>query len=281
MEDYRCGHSSGFAPDSLFKSHTRLTPFWGTNLGKIILIEKINKNILFFNKFLYLCRNKTYFSLMIIEWWNSLDLANKILWAVTLSASLVFVIQTVMTFLGAAGDSDFDINTDADASAPGDLADGSVDVGGGPDAAETSHLGSGMNLLTFRNFINFLIGFGWTAILLEKSIPATGLRMLIAIVVGLILVVLVMLLFKWLTDMQQSGNINVYKSAVGCEGTVYLTIPGERAGEGKIQITISNAVREYAAVTDGPTLKTGVRIRVVEVVSANTMLVEEINSVII
>ena len=215
-----------------------------------------------------------------IEWWNSLEPAMKALWAVTLSASLVFVIQTVMTFLGAAGDSDFDINTDADASA-GDLADGSVDVGGGPDAAETSHLGSGMNLLTFRNFINFLIGFGWTAILLQKTVPATGLRMLIAIAVGVVLVILVMLLFKWLTDMQETGNINVYKSAVDCQGTVYLTIPGERAGEGKVQITINNAVREYAAVTDGPTLKTGTRIRVVEVVSANTLLVEEINSVII
>ena len=214
-----------------------------------------------------------------IEWWNSLEPAMKVLWAVTLSASLVFVIQTVMTFLGAAGDSDFDINSDFDTDAPGDLADGSVDVGA--DVSEAAHPSTGMNLLTFRNFVNFLIGFGWTAILLRNSIPATGLRMLIAILVGVALVVLVMLLFKWLTDMQQSGNINVYKSAVGCEGTVYLTVPGERAGEGKIQITINNAVREYAAVTDGPTLKTGSRIRVVEVVSANTLLVEEINSVII
>ena len=218
-----------------------------------------------------------------IEWWNSLEPAMKILWAVTLSASLVFVIQTVMTFLGAAGDSDFDINSDFDAEAPGDIADGSVDVGGGPDAGghDVDHPGTGMNLLTFRNFINFLIGFGWTAILLKDSIPATGLRMLIAILVGVVLVAVVMLLFKWLTDMQQSGNINVFKSAVDCEGSVYLTIPGERAGEGKVQITINNAVREYAAVTDGPTLKTGQRIRVVEVVSANTLLVEEINSVII
>ena len=217
-----------------------------------------------------------------IEWWNSLEPAMKALWAVTLSASLVFVIQTVMTFLGAAGDSDFDINSDFDADAPGDIADGSVDVGAdvGGDS-DAVHPSTGMNLLTFRNFINFLIGFGWTAILLKDSIPATGLRLLIAIVVGLVLVVIVMLLFKWLTDMQQSGNIDVYKSAVGCEGTVYLTIPGERAGEGKIQITINNSVREYAAVTDGPTLKTGARIRVVEVVSANTLLVEEINSVII
>ena len=218
-----------------------------------------------------------------IDWWNSLEPAMKVLWAVTLSASLVFVIQTVMTFLGAAGDTDFDINSDFDADAPGDVADGSVDVGGGPDVGghDVDHPSTGMNLLTFRNFINFLIGFGWTAILLKDSVPATGLRMLIAIVVGIVLVAIVMLLFKWLTDMQQSGNINVYKSAVGCEGTVYLSIPGERAGEGKIQITINNAVREYEAVTDGPTLRTGARIRVVEVVSANTLLVEEINSVII
>jgi hypothetical protein len=216
-----------------------------------------------------------------IEWWNSLDPAMKVLWAVTLSASLVFVIQTVMTFLGAAGDSDFDINSDFDTDSPSDIADGSVDVGGGPDASEAVHPSTGMNLLTFRNFINFLIGFGWTAILLKDSVPGTALRMLIAIVVGVALVAVVMLLFKWLTDMQQSGNINVYKSATDCEGTVYLTIPGERAGEGKVQITINNAVREYAAVTDGPTLKTGQRIRVVEAISANTLLVEEINSVII
>ena len=217
-----------------------------------------------------------------IEWWNSLEPAMKVLWAVTLSASLVFVIQTVMTFLGAAGDSDFDINSDIDTGA-GDVADGSLDAGASPDAggSDAVHPSTGMNLLTFRNFINFLIGFGWTAILLKESVPQLGVRMLIAIAVGVALVVLVMLLFKWLTDMQESGTINVYKSAIDCQGTVYLTIPGERAGEGKVQITINNAVREYAAVTDGPTLKTGTRIRVVEVVSANTLLVEEINSVII
>ncbi len=138
-----------------------------------------------------------------------------------------------------------------------------------------------MNLLTFRNFVNFLIGFGWTAILLEDSVPSVSLRLLIATVVGVVLVVLVMLLFKWLTGMQESGNINVYKSAIDCQGTVYLTIPGERAGEGKVQISINNSVREYAALTDGPTLKTGMRIRVVEVLSPSTLLVEELNSIII
>ena len=126
-----------------------------------------------------------------------------------------------------------------------------------------------------------LIGFGWTAILLKDSVPATGLRLLIAILVGVVLVFLVMLLFKWLTDMQQSGNIDVYKSAVDCEGSVYLTIPGERAGEGKVQITIQGAVREYNAVTDGEEIKTGSSVRVIEAVDANTLLVEGLNSYII
>ena len=216
------------------------------------------------------------------EWWTSLEPAMTVLWAVTLSASLVFVIQTVMTFLGAAGDGDFDINSDFDADMPGDITDGAVDAGAhdvsGHDA---THAGGGMNLLTFRNLINFLLGFGWTAILLQDSIPSTPLRLLVAIFVGVLLVAAVMLLFKWLTGMQESGTINVYKSAVDCQGSVYLTIPGERAGAGKVQITINNSVREYEALTDGPALKTGTRIRVVEVISPTTLLVEELNSIII
>jgi hypothetical protein len=142
-------------------------------------------------------------------------------------------------------------------------------------------MGSGMNLYTFRNLVNFFLGFGWTAILLQDSVKSPTLLIIISVFVGIALVAIVMYLFKWLSGMQQSGNINVYKSAVGCTGTVYLTIPGERAGEGKVQITINNSVREYAALTDSDTLKTGTPIKVVEVINPGTMLVEELNSLII
>ena len=43
-----------------------------------------------------------------IEWWNSLNAMMKVLWAITLSVSLIFVIQSVMTFLGANSDSGLD-----------------------------------------------------------------------------------------------------------------------------------------------------------------------------
>ena len=199
---------------------------------------------------------------MIASWWASLSLIMKILWGVTLAASLVFIIQSVLTFIGAdmGGDFDTDFDTGADFSADGD---------------------SGMNLYSFRNFVNFLLGFGWSAILLQDKISSTGLLLTFSFVIGIGLVVLVMYLFKWLSNMQQSGNIDVFTAAVGCTGKAYLTIPAERAGEGTVQITINGSVREYNALTDGEEIKTGTPIKVVEVIDASTLLVEAPNSLII
>ena len=207
---------------------------------------------------------------MIAAWWTSLSVIMKVLWGITHAASLIFVIQTIMTFLGADAGGDFDMD-----------AGGLDGMDGGLDDGSGMEMGSGMNLYTFRNLINFLIGFGWSMILLQNSIASKAVLVIISLLVGLSLVALVMFMFKWLSGMQQSGNINVFKSAVGCQGKVYLTIPGERQGTGKVQITINNSVREYSAITDGETLKTGTDIRVVEVINASTMLVEPLNSLII
>ena len=202
---------------------------------------------------------------MIATWWADLSPVMKLLWGVTLTATLIFVIQTVMTFLGADADSsDFDMDVDTSL-----------------DGSDLSNIDSGANLYTFRNFVNFFLGFGWTAIILQPSVKSTAVLVIIAVLVGIALVALVMYMFKWLYSMQQSGNINVYKSAVGCQGKCYLRIPGERGGEGKVQITIQGAVREYNAVTDGDDIKTGASVKVLEAIDGNTLLVEELNSYII
>ena len=199
---------------------------------------------------------------MIATWWAELSLIMKILWGVTLTASLVFIIQSILTFVGADADSDFDVDVDTSI-----------------DGADLSNIDGGANLYTFRNFVNFILGFGWSAILLQDSIPSTPLLIFVSAVIGVALVAAVMYLFKWLAGMQQSGNIDLITSAKGCEGKVYLTIPAQEAGEGKVQITISGAVREYNAITDSEEpLKTGTPIRVVDVVNANTVIVEQINS---
>ena len=204
---------------------------------------------------------------MIATWWAGLTVAMKILWGVTIAASLVFIIQTVLTFIGA----------DVDAAGL-DGADIDAPVGDVSDA----DLGGGGNLYTFRNLINFLLGFGWSVILLEDAIPSTGLRLVVAVAVGVALVALVMWLFRLLGKMQQSGNIDVYKSAIGCEGTCYLTIPAGRSGEGKVQISIGGAVREYNAQTeDAEPIATGTPIKVVDVINGITLLVSRLENTII
>ena len=205
---------------------------------------------------------------MITEWWTGLSLIMKLLWGITLTVSLIFIIQTIMTFIGADG-----MDADLDSFSGNDI-DTNLDF---PDM--DGH--SGMNLYTFRNFINFFLGFGWTAILLQEKIQSAAILILISVAVGVMLVTLVMYIFKWLNSMQQSGNINIYKSAVGCKGQVYLTIPAERKGMGKVQISINDSIREYDAITDGDTIKTGTNIKVTEVINENTLLVEELNSLII
>lgn len=196
---------------------------------------------------------------MIATWWAELGPIMKVLWGVTLTASLIFIIQSVMTFLGADAESDFDLDVDTSA-----------------DGSDLSNIEGGSNLYTFRNFVNFVLGFGWSMILLQDSIPSAPVRIIVSVFIGVALVALVMWLFKWLAGMQQSGNISLQKAAAGCEGKVYLTIPAARSGSGKVQITIAGAVREYDAITESDdALRTGASIRVVDVIDANTLLVEE------
>ena len=201
---------------------------------------------------------------MIASWWAGLDTAMKILWGITFAASLIFIVQTIMTFIGADADADF-----------------SADIDTSADGSDLSNIDGGSNLYTFRNFVNFFLGFGWTSVLLYDTVRPRILLFLIAVIVGVALVAAVMWLFKWLAGMQQSGTIDIYKSAVGCNGSVYLTVPASRSGEGKVQISINGAVREYNAMTDGDSIKNGTTIKVVEVIDNHTLLVEELNSYIV
>ena len=183
------------------------------------------------------------------EWWSSLGLFMQSVWCITLFASLVFVIQTIMTFIGM----DMDVDVSADTAIDGDS---------GP-----------FQLFTFRNFINFLLGFGWSIISFEKAIENQFVLILVSAVIGVLLVMAVMAIFRFMSRMEQSGTINM-ANAVGCKGNVYLKIPGEKRGEGKVQISIQGAIREFDALTAGEELETGAPIRVVEVINDNTLLVE-------
>ena len=150
--------------------------------------------------------------------------------------------------------------------------DGGMDVDVSADTAIDGDSGP-FQLFTFRNFINFLLGFGWSIISFEKAIENQFVLILVSAVIGVLLVMAVMAIFRFMSRMEQSGTINM-ANAVGCKGNVYLKIPGEKRGEGKVQISIQGAIREFDALTTGEELETGAPIRVVEVINDSTLLVE-------
>ena len=190
-------------------------------------------------------------------WWGSLDPFMQTLWGIAIVASAVFIIQSIMTFVGMDSETNFDGDFDGDMSADG--------------AGESTPF----QLFTFRNLINFMLGFSWTAIALRSSTKSTSLILVGGVVVGVLLVFAVMYLFKWMSGMQQSGTIEP-EALVGCKGSVYLTIPAGRTGEGKVQITVRSAIREYNAMTDGDRLPNEAPIRVVAVLNGHTVLVEKV-----
>ncbi|MDR0559457.1 MAG: hypothetical protein LBG92_04765 [Prevotellaceae bacterium] len=185
-----------------------------------------------------------------VEFWSSLDSFEKILWSIALPASLIFVIQSVLTFMGM----DSHDGVSAESSGEGDA--------------------SPFQLFSFRNLINFMLGFSWAGISLCRHIESAAVVVLLATLGGLLLVTVVMLIFFYMSRLGVSGNI-FSTDTVGKTGVVYVPVSANRTRAGKIQIAIKGAVREFDALTDGEMLKTGEPVIVKSVIEGNLLLVQK------
>ncbi|MGJ7032620.1 NfeD family protein [Niabella hirudinis] len=160
-------------------------------------------------------------------------------WWVAIIASIIFLIQTVLTFAGGHGADG--INADFD----GDLT--------GADAP--------FQMFSLRNMVNFLMGFGWTGIAFFHSMENKALLVALAVVVGIFFVLLFFVVIRQIMKLTEDNTFNAEK-LVGKSGEVYLTIPEKRSGLGKIQISYNNTSHELAAVTEGERLLSGTPVKV-------------------
>ncbi|MCL2098536.1 MAG: hypothetical protein FWH23_07255 [Bacteroidales bacterium] len=184
-------------------------------------------------------------------WWTSLDLYLQIMWGIAIPFSVIFIIQMIMTFIGMGDSSDVAGDADVDANA-----------------------GMPMHFFTFRNLVNFFLGFSWTGISCYEIIGNKAWLTLLGVFVGLLLVSIVMGLLYALSRATQSGNIDI-NNAVGHTATVYYTIPAAGKGAGKVQMSIQQAIREYDALSEADeAIPTGRMVRIKSVVDAHTLLVE-------
>ena len=190
-----------------------------------------------------------------MNFFSSLEPLQRFFWVIACCASLVFIIQTIMTFIGLGADTDVDAGP----------------MGGGVDSVEDGELSG---VFSFRNLINFLLGYGWAGVLFYDSIEKRVLLQIVAIAVGLVFVLAFVFMFRQVMKLSHDGSFKMIE-AVGLTADVYLRIPASRSGRGKVQVSVKGSVHEVDAVTDrGEEIPTGGQVKILEVLGDDLFLVE-------
>lgn len=195
------------------------------------------------------------------EWFNQLDPALKMYWGIAIFASIVVFIQTTMSFAGTG-----DIDT-------GDV-DASFDADTDADSDSLDHAGT-MHLLSIRNVFYFLLGFGWAGISLWNTIPDRVVLGVVAALVGCLFVALFLFMFRQMMKLQSNGAFDINES-VGRVCDVYLRIPANNQGLGKVQISFNGSVQELDARTAGEQISSGTKVRVLRVIDKKVLEVEPV-----
>lgn len=186
---------------------------------------------------------------------SSLDVPLRIFWIIAIAASVVFVVQTIMTFIGFGGDTDFDeIST-----------------------AETVDDTGFSGLFSFRNLINFLLGYGWTGVILYDDITKPFWLYVVSFGVGVLFVAAFIFMFRKMMKLSHDGTFHI-SEAVGLVADVYLRIPASNGGRGKVQFSVKGSVHELDAVTDdSEEIPTGAKARIVEPLGGDVVKVVKAN----
>jgi hypothetical protein len=140
------------------------------------------------------------------------------------------------------------------------------------DAAHDSGQSFFVGLLTFRTIAAAITFFGlggWLA-LSREGLNTPLLSLGVALAFGGGALFLVAWLMRSLAKLQAEGTVRIERS-VGKQGTVYLPVPAQKAGVGKVHLNLQNRTVEYQAVTAKDQLPSGSKIVVVGVVSPDTV----------
>ncbi len=192
-------------------------------------------------------------------YFEGLTVIQKVFALCALAGGTVFVLRTILLFLGMGHD------IDSGADSAGEIHAGLSDT----DVS--------FHFLTAHGITAFFLMFGTVGLTLSKyyakndwsSLAGGG-------AAGLLTMLLIARLFSAMMRLQSDGTIRV-QNAIGQEGVVYLRIPVD--GIGKVQITIQGGLKIFdARARCREIVQTGDRVKVVEVTPENMVIVEKIVS---
>ncbi len=206
-----------------------------------------------------------------INWWTALGEAGQVFACIAIPATVMLIIQLVLTLIGLGGDGDADPTVE---DAYTDGLDDNVELSDGEN-----EMSDGLSIFTLRGFITFFSVAGWVGTICCGAGLQLWLSILISVASGVLAMLSVALLMKWLFKLQYDGTENI-KDALGVSGTVYLRIPPSRTGKGKISAIINGKLTEKSAVTDEETVIIGgEEVTVVGISGEETLIVRRKNKI--
>lgn len=189
------------------------------------------------------------------EWWANYDTFAHVLWALALVSSLLFILQLASALLGG-GDTE---------SAFGDT-----------DEYVDGDTGIGFQFFTFRNAVTFVMMLSWVGLGAYSEGNSKIMSTLYGVIAGSAMVFIMAWLMVQLNKLKQDGTMKL-SNAVGKIATVYLIIPGNQTGMGKVQIVIQGSTHELDALTlHEEALPTGTSVTVTAVRPGNVLIVEKL-----
>lgn len=175
------------------------------------------------------------------EFFSSMDATQQFYWYVAIGASVIFIIQIIMTFIGA----DSDTGVDAD-------FDGNLDSADAP-----------FQLFSLRNLINFLLGFGWTGAVLYNAFESKFVVGIVSFLVGSVFILLFFVIMRFIWKLSEDNTFKM-EDTIGKTADVYMNIPASKSGRGKIFVSVKGSSRElYAVTTAGEALKSGSLVKII------------------
>lgn len=210
-------------------------------------------------------------------WWESLTNLQQVLALFAIPATIILALQTLLLLFGLGG------HGDADDGAGIEDHDGH-DAGYHPghhgssahaqhDSHPDGHHDGGLRIFTVRAFVAFFSIFGWLGIALIDNGVNNALSITLAFLTGATAMVGIAYFFKSVMRLQSSGNIDI-RNSLGKTATVYIPIPPNRSGKGKVTVLVQGRLSEVEAVTDSEfTLKTGSEVVGVSVSNQNVLCV--------
>ncbi len=145
-----------------------------------------------------------------------------------------------------------------------------------PSASGVGHGATGLfRVLSLRTIVAALAFFGLAGLAAQAAECTDLTALVIAFWAGVGAMYAVYAMLCSMRTLRAEGTAQIHR-AVGQQATVYLHIPAQQKGAGKIQINLQNRTMEYQATTAGDAIPSGATVVVTEVLGSDTVQVEAV-----